>query len=62
MAETAAHVTMLQRSPTYVVSVPGKDASPIVSDNHAGDMGLPAQPLEKRPLHDVHLPALAALS
>jgi monooxygenase len=25
MAETAAHVTMLQRSPTYVVSLPGKD-------------------------------------
>jgi cation diffusion facilitator CzcD-associated flavoprotein CzcO len=25
MAETAGHVTMLQRSPTYVVSVPGKD-------------------------------------
>jgi monooxygenase len=26
MAETAAHVTMLQRSPTYVASVPSKDA------------------------------------
>ncbi|MGA9520319.1 MAG: NAD(P)/FAD-dependent oxidoreductase [Myxococcaceae bacterium] len=25
MAERAAHVTMLQRSPTYVLSVPGKD-------------------------------------
>jgi len=25
MAETAAHVTMLQRSPTYVVSMPGQD-------------------------------------
>lgn len=25
MAETAAHVTMLQRSPTYVLSVPAKD-------------------------------------
>ncbi len=25
MAETAEHVTMLQRSPTYVVSVPGRD-------------------------------------
>ena len=25
MAETAAHVTMLQRSPTYVVSMPGED-------------------------------------
>ena len=25
MAETAGHVTMLQRSPTYVVSVPGED-------------------------------------
>ncbi len=25
MAETAAHVTMLQRSPTYVVSMPAKD-------------------------------------
>jgi len=26
MAPTAAHVTMVQRSPTYVVSLPGKDA------------------------------------
>ena len=25
MAETAAHVTMLQRSPTYVISLPGRD-------------------------------------
>jgi len=25
MAETAAHVTMLQRSPTYIVSLPGED-------------------------------------
>ncbi len=25
LAETAAHVTMLQRSPTYVISVPGQD-------------------------------------
>jgi monooxygenase len=25
MAETAAHVTMLQRSPTYIVSMPGED-------------------------------------
>jgi monooxygenase len=25
MAETAAHVTMLQRSPTYVISVPERD-------------------------------------
>jgi cation diffusion facilitator CzcD-associated flavoprotein CzcO len=26
MAETASHVTMLQRSPTYIVSLPGTDA------------------------------------
>src|SRR6202035_2059151 len=25
MAETAAHVTMLQRSPSYIVSLPAKD-------------------------------------
>jgi cation diffusion facilitator CzcD-associated flavoprotein CzcO len=25
MADTAAHVTMLQRSPTYVVSLPARD-------------------------------------
>src|SRR5204863_3635078 len=25
MAKTAAHVTMLQRSPTYIVSLPGED-------------------------------------
>ena len=29
MAETAAHVTMLQRTPTYIVSLPGRD--PIAS-------------------------------
>jgi monooxygenase len=26
MAQTAAHVTMLQRSPTYIISMPGQDA------------------------------------
>ena len=26
MAKTAAHVTMLQRSPTYIISMPGEDA------------------------------------
>jgi monooxygenase len=26
MAQTAAHVTMLQRSPTYILALPGKDA------------------------------------
>ena len=33
MAETAAHVTMVQRSPSYVMSLPGKD---IVADKLAG--------------------------
>ncbi len=30
MAETAAHVTMLQRSPTYVVSVPAEDRAALL--------------------------------
>ena len=29
MAEQARHVTMLQRSPSYIVSLPGRDPSPI---------------------------------
>jgi monooxygenase len=33
MAETAAHVTMVQRSPSYVMSLPGKD---IIADKLAG--------------------------
>ena len=34
LAERAAHVTMLQRSPTYVMSVPGED--PIATHRHDG--------------------------
>ena len=63
MAKTAAHVTMLQRSPTYVISMPEKDRNrQFPAPHHARNVGLPAQPLEKCRLHDVHLPALAALS
>lgn len=37
MARTAAHVTMLQRSPTYVMSVPGKDAFANTAKRILGD-------------------------
>ena len=61
MAKTAAHVTMLQRSPTYVVSRPAQD--PIANRLRRK---LPAKhrlshhPLEQRAAGDVFLPALAA--
>ncbi len=50
MAETAAQVTMLQRSPTYVVSMPGEDAIA----NRAAPLParpgrLPDRALEERP-------------
>ena len=63
MAKTAGHVTMLQRSPTYIVSHPEQDAiANWLRRVLPATLGLQAQPLEERRLHDVYLPALAALS
>jgi len=39
MADTAAHVTMVQRSPSYVLSLPGKD---IIADKLIGKLLFPA--------------------
>ena len=48
MAETAAHVTMLQRSPTYIVSLPAEDAIANAARAAAADGRLPGDPLEER--------------
>ena len=48
MAETAAHVTMLQRSPTYILSQPGNDPWAVALRRlPAGDQ-LPDRALEER--------------
>ena len=44
LAELAAHVTMLQRSPTYVLSVPGEDPAAAWLREH-----LPAAAASPRP-------------
>ena len=43
MAETAAHVTMLQRSPSYVVSLPGEDPLANVAAPRAAAEGSPTR-------------------
>ena len=49
MAETAAHVTMLQRSPTYVLSLPGRDAiADALRKRLPARAGLHARALEER--------------
>ncbi len=49
MAKTAAHVTMLQRSPTYVVSRPAEDEiANCAARQDAGQAGLRHHPLEER--------------
>ena len=61
MAKTAAHVTMLQRSPTYVVSRPAQD--PVANRlraKAAGEARLSSDPLAQRAVRDVFLPACAA--
>ena len=61
MAEDAAHVTMLQRSPTYIVSVPGEDPiAEAAPQGAAGARRLSDRPLEERPAPEPHLPARAA--
>ena len=65
MAKIAAHVVMLQRSPTYVVSLPARDAiANWLRRVLSSQVGLPSEPLEKHCVHDVRLsigPALPGL-
>ena len=61
MAKRAAHVTMLQRSPTYIVSLPAEDVScSLAASVAARASGAPAHPLEERAPDDVLLHARAA--
>ena len=61
MAKTAAHVTMLQRSPTYVVSRPAQDAiANRLRAQAAGQARLSSDPLAQRAVGHVFLPALPA--
>ena len=56
MAERAAHVTMLQRSPTYVVSRPAEDIDrELAPPRPAGPRGLRAHALEECAAADVLL-------
>ena len=60
LAKRAAHVTMLQRSPTYIVSLPGAgSASPTgCARVLPARLGLRAHPLEERAARHVVLSAL----
>ena len=60
MAQTAGHVTMLQRSPSYVVALPSQDAiAECAAPQAAGALGrLFGRALEERAaIHDVQLSA-----
>ena len=58
MAKTAAHVTMLQRSPTYVVSRPAEDAlANKLRRNLSAQTRLSSDPLAQRAVRHVFLPA-----
>ena len=61
MAKTAAHVTMLQRSPTYVVARPAEDAlANKLRAQSVGEARLSPDPLAQRAVRHVFLPALPA--
>ena len=61
MAKKAAHVTMLQRSPTYVVARPAEDPVANKLRAQAADQArLSPDPLAQRVLGHVLLPALPA--
>ena len=61
MAETASHVTMLQRSPTYVVARPAEDAfANKLRRKPDGKTRLSHDPLAQRAVRHVFLPALPA--
>ena len=58
MARTAAHVTMLQRSPSYVVSLPGVDPLAKLARRLLPEMArLSARALEERAADEPQLPA-----
>ena len=63
MTDKAAHVTMLQRSPTYILSLPsegeaGQRAAPVAGE----PARLPGDALEERRRLDARLPALPSAS
>ena len=59
MAKNAAHVTMLQRSPTYVVARPAEDAlANKLRQKSVGQTRLSHDPLAQRAVRHVFLPAL----
>ena len=61
MAESAAHVTMLQRSPTYIVALPARGPDREVRAARPADQArLCRGALEERADHDGLLPALPA--
>ena len=61
MAKTAGHVTMLQRSPTYVVARPAQDPlANQIARAAAGQTRLSSDPLAQRAVRHVFLPARAA--
>ena len=63
MAKTAAHVTMLQRSPTYVVARPAEDRARQQAARETADKArLSPDPLAQRAVRHVFLPALRGAS
>jgi monooxygenase len=57
---SAAHVTMLQRSPSYIVSLPGRPDRQGHAPRAAPEGLLPDHALEERAHHDARLPAQPA--
>ena len=57
MAKTAAHVTMLQRSPSYIVALPAEDPVARAASPPAGPADLCVAALEERPADAAQLPA-----
>ena len=57
MAAEAGHVTMLQRSPTYVLSLPERDPLAQRLEPAARAGVLPDRPVEEHPARDGELPA-----
>ena len=59
MADTAAHVTMLQRSPTYIASLPAEDRLASGDSQALAGVGRPpSHPLEKCPAW--HVPSTSS--
>ena len=61
LAAEAAHVTMLQRSPSYIIALPARDAlGRALQRRAAAHAGLPPDPLEEHPAVHRAVPVLAA--